>query len=111
MTEQMVKMLVDKQMDLIDLDKLLQEERERWERDYRSSDLLTQFRKHFPELCAPEMIEAIEQLKEVSSSISRAESHEGRLSRATFTGWARKVNTVIKIIRESAIRLPDLAEE
>ena len=107
MKEQMIQMLVDKQLDELTQEELIEEKRQQLERKYNSEDVLTHFRSQFPELCAPEMTDVIERLYRTARSIYSASSHQGRLSGSVFSRWEKELDNCIAVIRKSAIRLPE----
>ena len=103
----MIQMLVNKQLDELTQEELIEEKRQQLQRKYNSEDVLTHFRSQFPELCAPEMTDVIAQLERTANSINRASSHQGRLSGGVFYDWGKDIRDCVAVIRKSAIRLPE----
>ena len=100
-------MLVDKQLNELTPEELVEEKREQLIRKYNSEDVLPHFREQFPELCAPEMTDVIEQLQRTANSINRASSHQGRLAGGVFYDWGKDIRDCVAVIRKSAIRIPE----
>ena len=103
----MIQMLVNKQLNELTTEELIEEKRQQLERKYNSEDVLTHFRNQFPELCAPEMTSVIKQLLQTAEDIDNASNHQGRLSGGVFYGWKRELLSCISVIRKSAIRIPE----
>ena len=103
----MVEMIVDKRMQTINTEQLIAEKREDLTNEIRRKSVITLFREDFPEYCAPEMTEPINQLIELRATIKTARYHKGRMPQNDFELWADILTTAIVLFRESAIKLPN----
>lgn len=106
MLNQMIEMLVDKRMQEITTEQLIEDKREDLINETRNNDVLSLFREEFPEYCAPELSEAIKSLEFIKYDIKSSRHHKGRLPQIDFIRWASVIDKAIISIRESAIKLP-----
>jgi hypothetical protein len=107
MKDQMVEMLVNKRMQAINTDQLIAEKREDLINEICRKSVINLFREDFPEYCAPEMSEPINNLIALRETIICARHHKGRMPQNDFECWADMLSEAIVLLRQSAIKLPN----